>query len=337
METILVTGDIVLDCHLYGGVKTAATSFREPGTVYAEHLGGAALTHELVAAAADAKGLAWDDKKKKWDEENRRRLQNGKAALPRPDDLAEDRPSPIFATRLDIDTQRLKSTLPGHLRSYGVWTEQPARKGAKDRVWRVERHFGYGPTVPLTQGNTFKRNPIQSATAPILTLIDDGGILFRHRTSQSAWPELSTKAGCQYLLKMSSPLCRSDLWAELAPVMEQLIVVVAAVDLRCEDTQINARLSWEQCAQDTMRALQSDPIARDLLRAAHVVVSFRSAGALWVERGQDDQSPTHHLLFDPTMLEGDYSLRFDGTAYGFQTCLTAGIAHHLMQIGRAHV
>ena len=39
--SILVAGDIVLDCHLYGGMKTEATSFSEPGTVYTEHLGGA--------------------------------------------------------------------------------------------------------------------------------------------------------------------------------------------------------------------------------------------------------------------------------------------------------
>lgn len=48
---LLVTGDIVLDCHLYGGVKTAATSFSEPGTIYEQHLGGAVLTHRLLEAS----------------------------------------------------------------------------------------------------------------------------------------------------------------------------------------------------------------------------------------------------------------------------------------------
>jgi len=133
---------------------------------------------------------------------------------------------------------------------------------------------------------------------------------------------------------MSWPLCRGDLWAELAPVLNRLIVVVSAIDLRREDAQINARLSWEQCADDTVRALQSDPIVRDLLRAAHVIVTFRSAGALWVERSQDGQTSTQRLFFDPSMLEGDYSLLFDGTAYGFQTCSSVGIAYHLM---RRHV
>ena len=39
MKSILVTGDVVCDCHLYGGVKTEAASFSEPGTIYAERLG----------------------------------------------------------------------------------------------------------------------------------------------------------------------------------------------------------------------------------------------------------------------------------------------------------
>jgi len=63
----LVSGDIVLDCHLYGGVKTAATSFHEPGSVYCEVPGGAELSRTLLAAAADAKGLIYDEKARAWD------------------------------------------------------------------------------------------------------------------------------------------------------------------------------------------------------------------------------------------------------------------------------
>jgi hypothetical protein len=52
METILVTGDIVLDCHLYGGVNAGV------GSAYTEHLGGAALTRRLLEAAASAAAQA---------------------------------------------------------------------------------------------------------------------------------------------------------------------------------------------------------------------------------------------------------------------------------------
>jgi hypothetical protein len=144
-----------------------------------------------------------------------------------------------------------KTTLPQHLRSYGVWVDKPARKGKKERVWRAESHFGYGPTEPPRQGGIIKRNNDKSSSPQALTLIDDGAILFRHGTSQNVWPGFSPKAPGLYLLKMSWPLCRGDLWTALLPVMKRLMVVVSAVDLRRQDAQINSRLSWEQCAEHT--------------------------------------------------------------------------------------
>ena len=54
---VLVTGDVVIDCHLYGGLETATALSGGSGTVYAEHLGGAALTCKLLQASSDEKGL----------------------------------------------------------------------------------------------------------------------------------------------------------------------------------------------------------------------------------------------------------------------------------------
>ncbi|HKH48986.1 MAG TPA: RyR domain-containing protein [Thermoanaerobaculia bacterium] len=325
---LLVTGDIVLDCHLYGGVKTAATSFSEPGTTYEQHLGGAVLTHRLLEAAADAAGRAWDQERDKWLAANAARKK--KSLPPLPDDLPKDRPEPAFKVCLALDTaDDLASTLPGHLRSYGVWSDQPAKKGSDRRVWRVERHFGYGPTESISTGSIFKSSSV-STSEPVLTVIDDGGILFRQESSRNVWPDFSPGDVTYFILKMSSPLCRGDLWAALAPVMDRLIVVVSAADLRREDTQIRHRLSWEECAESTLHALEKNSTVHDLLRAAHLIVNFRSAGALWIHRSVSQQL-TVRLLFDHLRLEDDYDRAFEGTVYGFQTCFVTGIAHHLMK------
>jgi hypothetical protein len=316
--TVLVTGDIVLDCHLYGGVKTAATSFSEPGTAYRQEVGGAALSCRLLNAAARASAAEWDAKKTEWEFENAKRKKKEKEPLPWPMDLPEVRPE--FDAHLAFDTAGLDTSLPQHLRSYGVWTDRPARRGARDRVWRVE-------AVAVEQ--IFKPNRARPIDPPVLTLIDDGAILFRHGVSDTAWPELSATGDGWYLLKMSSPLCRGDLWAALAPVMDRLVVVVSVADLRREDIQIARRLSWERSVEDTLSALQYDPTAHDLLRAAHVIVGFRSAGVLWIHRGPGGQHSAR-LLFDPVLMEGDYKRDFEGTTYGFQTCVAAGIAHRLM-------
>jgi hypothetical protein len=331
-RTILVTGDLVVDCHLYGGVKIDATSFSEPGTKYIERPGGAALSAALLRASADAKGLAWDKVEKSWQEANKKRSEKKQPALPRPDDHPETRPASIFSSRLGLDDTNLASTLPSNLQSYGVWTPHLAKKDSKDLVWRIKsyNHFGYGPSDAKKSVFCFKLNASPATEPAALTLIDDGGILFRHGVCQGVWPDFSKELNGNYVLKMSRPLCRGDLWSALAPVMARLTVIVSAADLRREDAQINTRLSWEQCVSDTINALDTLPNARDLLRAAHVIVNFGSAGALWVERGLDKNSPTYRLFFDAERFEGDYSHQFEGTAYGFQTSLATGIAHHLM-------
>jgi len=330
---ILVTGDLVLDCHLYGGVKTAATSFSEPGTEYLVRPGGAALTAELIHAAADSNGLAWDMDEKAWRLENEKRKKDNTQPLPRPDNHEEERPKPIFKTELSLEATGLETDLPTNLKSFGVWTPHSLSRESKDVVWRIanNNHFGYGPNEREKSGCCFKQAAIVSPEPPALTVIDDGGILFRHKICQSVWPDFSKGPDGQILLKMSGPLCRGDLWAELAPAMNRLTVIVSARDLRLEDAQINARLSWEQCVDDTITALNTIPFARDLLNAAHTVVNFGSAGALWFERGQNGSPSNWRLLFDAELLEGDHSRKFDGTSYGFQTCLAAGIGYHLMQ------
>jgi hypothetical protein len=330
MKTLLVTGDIVLDCHLYGGVKTFATSYSEPGTVYIEHLGGAALTCELVLATANPEGFIYDKKLQKWQEARERCKKNGMNLPPKPRELRIKHPVGMYNVQLDLDTADLEESLPKHLRSYGVWVDQPTHKNAKSHVWRIERHFGYGPSEPAELNGIFRRKTFASPIQPSLTLIDDGAILFRHSTASAAWPDFSAGKPGYFLMKMSPPLCQSDLWEKMMPIMERLILVVSARDLRGEDAQISSKLSWEQCAEHTIAALENHPIVRDLLRAKHVIINFGSAGALWVE-SEKKHALKYKLFYDPETLDGDFSQQLNGSAYGFQTCLTAGIAHHLMQ------
>lgn len=345
LPKVIVTGDIVLDCHLYGGIKTAATSFSEPGTVYFDDLGGAVLSERILASAADAAGLEWDRlevewkaAKKKRAEVNEQRQKNGKELLDqvaRPEKLTSPRPSREFETLLGLEQGNLRAALPSNLHSFGVWTPHPAKRGAKDLVWRVQRNFGYGTARPdalpgQVTHPVFKKPP-SLPTEPAVIFIDDGGIGFRQLNSCDAWPELTARGGHQPLviLKMSAPLCRGDLWPYLlAKAKDRLLVLVSADDLRHEDTQIR-RLSWEQCATDTLCTLQEHPLAKELLHAAHVIVNFGFAGALWLRR-REKGAVGSRLVFDPRQIEGDYGRDIDGKVYGFQTCVAAGIAHRCL-------
>jgi hypothetical protein len=114
----------------------------------------------------------------------------------------------------------------------------------------------------------------------------------------------------------------------LKSVRDRLIVLVTASDLRRADAQISYRSSWEECAESTLRALQRTPTLRELLDVAHLIVNFGFAGALWIAGAAGEHAT--RLIFDPILLEEDFERDFDGTAYGFQTCVLVGIAHHLM-------
>ncbi len=321
---VLVVGDIVVDHHLYGGIKTAATSLDEPGTLPTRQLGGACLSVEILKAAADAERMIWDKVKGKREQENKAKKKetSNKGLTPCP--------TPLYGVDLGIDNANLLTSLPENLHSFGVWTPHSKVNKSNDRVWRVRQHFGYGNTK--SGSDSIFARATNLPAGPTVVLLDDGAIHFRYQVAKDVWPQFSANGseGPIYLLKMSSPLCCGDLWPALieAGVANRLVVLVSADDLRRQGAQIRRWLSWEQYTSDTLRALREHPTLKDLLLAKHVVVNFRSAGALWLRRR--DQSPhTAKLIYDPLRLEGDFKQSFDGSVYGFQTCVAAGIAHHL--------
>ena len=331
---VMVTGDIVCDCHMYGGLPATGSSAAGAGASLVEVPGGAALTLHLLRAAANPAGLAWDEEKLAWAEANRRLRKSGQAGLPKPAVLKAPRPPDSYATALGLEIPKNLGDIPTHLRSFGVWTAQTKEKGSKEEVWRIKKDadFGYGPFDEERDGFVFVRNHQLPEVAPVLTVIDDGALRFRHGASQALWPNFAEDACRHYLLKTTRPLVCGDLWSELSAVKDRLIVVVSAGDLRRMDIQIDTQLSWEQCAEHTLNALRQNPVGKALCAsAAHLIVTFGSAGAFWMEGGPDEETSVARLVFDPSRLENEYEREMDGTVYGFQSCFTVAIAHHLMR------
>lgn len=291
---ILVTGDIVTDIHLYVAPPNGSGPLAARGTLLSERLGGAALTLDLLRAAATASGR------------DPATVQLGVEA-----------------------TGPAGSATPAHLRSYGVWTPHAAAPKSKDVVWRVSADGGYGPG----NGAAPPCKPIPQEAPAGTLVIDEGGLSFRHGAARALWPDLTQAS--HVILKHSDPLCRGDLWAELLDrCADQLTVLLAADDLRREEALISRRLSWEQTAIDTLRALDSHPLLRELKRAATLVINFRAAGALCLRRRVD--GPTDcFLVFRAAMMEGEATNPQYGSVYGFQSCLLAALAHHLAPLGAA--
>ena len=165
------------------------------------------------------------------------------------------------------------NTLP---RSFSIWQRQISALDRPEPVWRMHQFLGLRePADPPRL--------IAEFDAPVRSIVmDDAGLGFRNQ--ESAWPRQvgDPNSTLQVVLKMAAPLCAGLLWHKLlAEHADRLTVYVSLGDLRASDAAIGQALSWEQLANDVLRAVINDP---DLSKARRVVVSVGFSGAVMVEQ-----------------------------------------------------
>ncbi len=322
MQSILVTGDFLVDHHIYEGNRHHFGDQRSRGVCVQEELGGAALIHRLLQEFQAAAGARW---------------QSGLAI----DEAAA------------LESQRSCSSggtgcVDRPFAAYAFWRPYPAADQGKGSRWRVAESMGFGggtSGASVWPWKWCKDRPV----APDMVVISDGGIGFRGRTNFARWgipvrdtrllelmqkvsqsddvtPSPLSDAEPQWiLLKMSAPIGAGDLWRELSQFhAERLVVVVSASELRRAGVRISSGLSWEQTLEDVHQALRSHPALQSLGRARHLIISFDSEGALWLRRVDTTLKAT--FLFDQECVEGERRLGVDGQVYGLLSCLTATVA-----------
>lgn len=293
-STILVSGDVVVDHHLYEGERGTPTTEHRRGVIDWRETGGAALlTRTLAHAFTEAKDDSWD-------------------------------------VQLGIRTPTVHGKPCGH-HAYAVWTPVGrSRKDDKAKVWRTRLVMGYGHadgsnSSPCTEHSP---RPLPDLPRPDILILDDAGSEFRLRAQQEGWllPTGSAVPPEWILLKMSRPIAQGDLWHELlARFADRLVCVVTADGLRHECVGISRGLSWERTVEDVRDALATNPVLAGLSRCRHLVVSFSSDGALWIDR-PDDAAPRAALVFDAGSAEGERDARVEGTAMGYSAPMMAALA-----------
>jgi hypothetical protein len=230
------------------------------------------------------------------------------------------------------------SPLDNYHHSYALWSPMKLKKDSDDIVWRVSQFLGMHPhpqAACLVQDDP---------AAPFLVVLDDAALGFREK--RECWPlAIQPEAPTALpwiILKTASPVVEGALWEHLYRYYAQkLIVVIPINDLRRSQVQIRRELSWESTAEDLVRELVYNPRLNPLTRCAYLVVSFDSAGALLYSRERLSPDLTRNeahrlfLFFDPKRLEGVWGRDHQGSVIGYNTCLVAGLARHLMQNGRA--
>lgn len=301
-KLVLVTGDPICDNNYYKGKRRTADSGEKPGFRFHRSGGGALLLNDLIKLALNKDG---------W--------------------TAEFALNPDFAT------------LPLNYHAFCLWEpKQINDRNDKAEYWRtVEPPLGYGHhdddsiamANPKPRADAYEPRSKPLNQVPNIIVIDDAGIGFRNKLREPLWPVAGQRRDDKcpewIVLKMSGSISENALWNKLTETCgNNLVVIIPAEELRRREVRLSRGLSWESTAEDLVTELYHNPQLKPLLKARHLIVTFQSDGAYWLDNEPD--SAKSLLVFDALRAEGEWSeSQGEGGAFGYLSCFTAAIVREL--------
>jgi hypothetical protein len=298
---LLITGDIVVDHHLYEGERPSPMADHKTGLRDVREHGGAAILDKLLRA------LIKDDH---------------------------------IDIRLGISKPPLDGSAGGY-HAYAYWTPHLRAKDEKDKkpekqekIWRTNTRMGYGHAVDIgeTLAVPYTPTPTPGLLPADVLVLDDAGFEFRSTAQDYCWllPKEGVPNPSWIILKMSNPIGHGDLWYKLIKHhCGRLVCIVSIDDLRLESVNISRGLSWERTVEDLRNALSNNPTLAPLETCAHLIVKISADGALWIDRS-DPENPLATLVFDADGAEGVWTDEREGDVFGMAATLTAAIAREIM-------
>jgi hypothetical protein len=307
-RTLIVAGDVVVDHYLYEGQRQRPTDGGQ-GMRVVRRVGGAAGLKALIEAVlpADAVGTMVDS--------NGEGLGNWEVKLGVVEPPTHEQPDGAHAF----------AVLRPQFRYPPDRTQFNTGKDA-EKVWRIADLMGYGehggklePALP----------PPPTLPAADVLVLDDGGFVFRKNVNQGSWhlPSAGNPGMPRWiLLKMSGPIASGDLWQKLISQFgNRLVCLMSIEDLRDEKLGLRPGLSWERTVEDISFALGG---INKLTRCAHLIVTFSTDGALWIDSSKPDH-PSATLIFDAASADGQFVAPIPGKMVGFQTTIAASVVAYL--------
>lgn len=299
----LVTGDYILDQHIYEGERHHYAD-QSQGVRVSIEPGGAAKLAELLDLlfnnpASPAASVAPE-------------------FLP----VAAERANPRFET----ETSQA-------YRAYAFWRPIPADAPREKQFWRCTEAMGFGGReLPQLQGADAPPCQTWSPAAPpdshpAMIVVSDGGMGFRN--SPLCWQNLPWSAARHIVLKTCGPLdCQRDLLKLLTEQhSDRLTIIVAASELRKSSAYIPAGLTWEQTFQGFLQELQDPATLAHLTRCRHLVVPFDSEAAVHVRLQTPGslEGAVVTFVYHASRIEEDARYETEGRAFGYLTCFSAAV------------
>ena len=307
-HSLIVTGDVLTDRHLYTGERSRPKLANRRGMISVSEAGGAAIVYRLLDSI-----------------------------------VGQDKTRGAVCSDWTVHLMHEASTQSG----YAVWSPRPLGPEEPDKktmVWRTKELLGYGCA---TGGDTIQKTSDEGVPEKCgIMIIDDAGLGFRHR-ADGDFQALLDRLHCNgvLLLKMSERAGREgpeNLWrflstkdwrhpatdgagAENSPKRQTLVGLISARDLRREPLGLDAGLSWEATLDDLRIALHERGTTSFLRSCTHLIVTFSADAAVWLDQS-DPSNPKVIACLDPARAEGEWGGRLEGDVIGYHAAMTAAIA-----------
>jgi hypothetical protein len=318
---LIVTGDLVVDHHIYEGERHWPAQERARGLKAWRELGGADLTRKLLAETFKTERTK---AAKEISDVEAAATKEG-VAIPKDKGWPEAVLASEWQVALGIKAPDLNALVQdGH--AMALWKPFPENKDPKKSVWRVGEPLGYGEA-----SGSATLSLVDGLARPSILVLDEAGYRFRGAENKACWllPELGQPEPDWIVLKMARPLTQGDLWHALTSrFSDKLVCVISADDLRQECVSVSHGLGWERTIEEVCAAVLENPVLKGLSQCRHLIVRFKCDGALWIRRDKTG-APDVTLIFDAAGAEGMWDDRFEGRVIGYSSVMTVAIAHAL--------
>lgn len=294
-KQILVTGDFVIDNHIYEGRRSHYGDNTSAGVNLIAQLGGAALVHDI---------LEW---------------------LLKVEKEADQKWKSICGVENPTHGGDAYQVNPAE-QAFAFWRPRPKKAAPEKQFWRVSEAMGFGPAEINPQCK--KMAPLELTQDPDIVVFSEGGMGFRE--CRDHWYEHKLDQAKWIVLKTTSPVATGSLWGLLTgKYAEKLIVIVSAQELRKSPARMNAGLSWEETIEGLLREVGQGGVLEALTKCRHLIVAFESEGALWLDMSTGFSNSSSCLIYESNVIEGEHAQVTEGTAFGFLSCLAAAVTWHL--------
>ena len=312
----LITGDYVLDNHIYQGHRNHYGDAASRGVHFVSQLGGAALVHSILEALLKKKAKTEKDEKIKKDTNN------------------SDKPviesEPEWKSWSVVEGSAQGQTLKGIKsaeQAYAYWRPYAVdeKKKSGPQFWRVSEAMGFGFIEGQAKCPVLPKRKLPED--PEIVIISEGGMGFRD--CEDNWPKEYLKAAKLIVLKTTAPLAEGSLWQYLTNnYADKLIVIVSAWELRKSEARMSTGLSWEETVEGFFRELRPEGAFHALNQCRQLIVAFGSEGALWLKWGNSRKvaEATACLVHESGIIEGEHGHNTKGEAFGMLSCMAAAVS-----------